>query len=87
MLEHDYQTFGDKHAQQFLQDSGQGSEQAACHASAQPRVCLLPSDVILSEAKDLRGGVTSSLFAALTAVLEELLRMLLSKCLLPPKKY
>ncbi len=56
MLEHDYQTFGDKHAQQFLQDSGQGREQAACHASAQPRVCLLPSDVILSAAKDLVRG-------------------------------
>jgi hypothetical protein len=54
------------------------------------RDSLLPSDVILSAAKDLReghtdpslcSGVTSSLFAALTAVLEDLLRMLLSKCL------
>jgi hypothetical protein len=50
------QTFGEKHAQQVLQDRGQGSEQAACHASAQPRVCLLPWDVILSAATDLREG-------------------------------
>jgi len=34
---------------------------------------------MLSAAKDLRGGVTNSLFSALTAVLEELLSMLLSK--------
>jgi hypothetical protein len=54
------QTFGEKHVQQFRQDSGQGNEQAACHASAQARVCLLPSDVILSAAKDLREGHTDA---------------------------
>ena len=59
------ETFGEKHAQQFLEDSGQGSEQAACHASAQRRVCLLPSDVILSEAKDLARGAQRC-FAALS---------------------
>src|SRR5258708_3259046 len=33
------QTFGEKHAQQSLQDSGQGREQAVCHASAQMLRC------------------------------------------------
>jgi len=49
-----------------------------CHAE-RSEASLCPSDVILSAAKDLRGGVTNSLFSALTAVLEELLSMLLSK--------
>ncbi|HKV01799.1 MAG TPA: hypothetical protein VJQ26_06730 [Ktedonobacteraceae bacterium] len=51
-----------------------------CHAE-RSEASLYPSDVILSAAKDLRGGVTSSLFAALTAVPEDLLNMLISKCL------
>jgi len=49
-----------------------------CHPE-RSEASLCPSDVILSAAKDLRGGVTNSLFSALTAVLEELLSMLLSK--------
>ena len=61
-----------------------------CHAE-RSEASLCPSRQILRYAQDdirgqqtdpsLRGGVSSSLFAALAAVLEELLSMLLSKCL------
>jgi hypothetical protein len=56
------------------------SEGSLCPSRRAALIAVL-ADVMLSAAKHLRGGVTSRLFAALTAVLEDLLHMLLSKCL------
>ncbi len=52
--------------------SGPVSEQGACHASAQRRVCPLLPDVMLSAAKHL-GAPRARCFAALSMTMEEAL--------------
>ncbi len=56
---------------------------AAKHLGAHRARCFAALSMTARQqtAPSLRGGVTSSLFAAWTAVLEELLSMLLSTCL------